>query len=105
MGLCRALWTPLVVPPGTTPTRSSRLDTIKRPDGRTQVRYRGLPLYTFNNDRKPGDAKGQGFKDVGTCLAATTVAAPAPAPGYGGSGYLPPRERRAGPRPGAPQDG
>jgi predicted lipoprotein with Yx(FWY)xxD motif len=90
---CRSLWTPLVVPRGTTPTGSSRLDTIKRPDGRTQVRFHGLPLYTFNEDTKPGDTKGQGFKDVGTWLAATTVAAktPAPAPaggsGYGGPGY------------------
>ena len=62
--------------------------TVRRPDGRSQVTYRGLPLYSFNEDRKPGDTKGQGFKDVGTWLAATTVAtrtpAPAPAavPGY-----------------------
>src|SRR5262245_14625600 len=89
---CRSLWTPLVVARGTTPTGSRSLDTVKRPDGRTQVRFRGLPLYTFNEDRKAGDAKGQGFKDVGTWLAVTTVAAKAPAPapaadpGYGGYG-------------------
>jgi predicted lipoprotein with Yx(FWY)xxD motif len=90
---CRSLWTPLVVARGTTPTGSRSLDTVKRPDGRTQVRFRGLPLYTFNEDAKPGDTKGEGFKDVGTWLAATTVAtrtpspAPAATPGYGGPGY------------------
>jgi predicted lipoprotein with Yx(FWY)xxD motif len=90
---CRSLWTPLVVARGTTPRGSRSLDTVKRPDGRTQVRFRGLPLYTFNEDTKPGDTKGQGFKDVGTWLAATIVAtrtpapAPAAAPGYGGPRY------------------
>ena len=79
---CRSLWTPLVVARGATPTGSRLLDTVKRPDGRTQVRFRGLPLYTFNEDRKPGDTKGQGFKDVGTWLAATTVATRTPAPAH-----------------------
>src|SRR5262245_3957276 len=59
---CRSLWTPLVVPRGTTPTGTRSLDVIRRPDGRTQVRFRGLPLYTFNEDRKAGDVKGNGFK-------------------------------------------
>jgi predicted lipoprotein with Yx(FWY)xxD motif len=81
---CFSLWTPLVVPRGVTPTGARLLGTVKRPDGRIQVSYRGRPLYTFNEDRKPGDVKGNGFKDVGTWLAASgnasRPAAPAPAP-------------------------
>jgi predicted lipoprotein with Yx(FWY)xxD motif len=68
---CLSLWTPLTVARGTTPTGAQLLATIKRPDGRTQVTYRSRPLYTFNQDRKPGDVKGNGFKDVGIWLAAS----------------------------------
>jgi predicted lipoprotein with Yx(FWY)xxD motif len=73
---CKSLWTPLVVPKGVTPTGARTLATVRRPDGRTQVSYRGLPLYTFNEDTKPGDVKGNGFKDVGTWLVAGVSAAP-----------------------------
>jgi predicted lipoprotein with Yx(FWY)xxD motif len=90
---CVALWHPLVVPRGTTPTGAKSLSTVKRPDGRSQVAYNGGPLYTFAQDRKPGDMKGNGFKDVGTWRVVTVSgkAAPtAPPPssgGYGGGGY------------------
>ena len=87
---CLSAWTPLVVPAGTKPTGAAKLATIRRPDGRTQVTYRGLPLYSFSGDRKPGDTNGNGFKDVGTWRVATLgAAAPAPTPvsgGYGGYG-------------------
>ena len=84
---CLSLWTPLVVSKGTTPTGAKLLATIKRPDGRTQVTYRGKPLYTFVQDRKPGDIKGDGFKDVGVWHPArptATKAATPPSGGYGG---------------------
>jgi predicted lipoprotein with Yx(FWY)xxD motif len=68
---CKSLWTPLVVAKGTTPSGAHLLATVKRPDGRTQVTYKGLPLYTFNEDSKPGDIKGNGFKDVGIWRPAT----------------------------------
>ena len=68
---CLSVWKPLVVPRGTKPTGAPKLATIRRPDGRTQVTYRGLPLYSFNGDTKPGDTKGNGFKDVGTWRPAT----------------------------------
>ncbi len=49
-----------------------KLGTIKRPDnGRRQVTFDGRPLYTFDEDAKAGDAKGQGIKDVGVWHAAT----------------------------------
>lgn len=94
-GVCLSLWRPLVVPKGTTPTGVPHLDTVGRPDGRTQVSYRGLPLYTFTGDRKRGDVKGNGFKDVGVWRPAVSdssgsVSSPPPTspypgyPGYGG---------------------
>jgi predicted lipoprotein with Yx(FWY)xxD motif len=84
---CLSLWTPLVVPRGTKPTGARLLATIKRPDGRTQVTYRGKPLYTFTEDRRPGDVKGNGFRDVGVWLAATPRPAKAVAPPPAGGGY------------------
>jgi hypothetical protein len=53
-----------------------------------------MPLYTFVNDTKPGDAKGQGFKNVGTWRAvpasassrSAPAATPTIAPSYGGGG-------------------
>ena len=83
---CLSLWTPLVVARGTAPTGAKLLATVKRPDGRTQVTYRDRPLYTFDQDTKPGDVKGNGFKDVGIWLTAsprgTTTAIPPSGGGY-----------------------
>ena len=90
-GSCLSLWAPLVVPKGTTPTGALHLGTVRRPDGRTQVSYRGRPVYTFTQDRKPGDVKGNGFKDVGVWRPASPASsgstappmpAPSPYPGY-----------------------
>jgi predicted lipoprotein with Yx(FWY)xxD motif len=63
---CLSVWKPLTVAKGATPTGTSRLGTVKRPNGTTQVTYRGGPLYRFVQDHKRGDVKGNGFKDVGT---------------------------------------
>ncbi len=71
-GSCLRDWHPLVVAAGVKPTGPVRLGTVKRPDnGRRQVTFGGRPLYTFDEDEKAGDAKGQGVKDVGTWRAAT----------------------------------
>jgi predicted lipoprotein with Yx(FWY)xxD motif len=68
---CLSLWTPLTVRRGTKPRGTvGSLATIRRPDGRTQVTYKGKPLYTFYED-SPGDANGEGVKDVGTWHAVT----------------------------------
>lgn len=81
-GACLASWKPLVVPAGVKPTGPVALSTRKRPDGRTQVTYKGLPLYSFNGDTKPGEANGQGLKDVGTWHAARVKkSSSAPPPG------------------------
>jgi predicted lipoprotein with Yx(FWY)xxD motif len=71
-GSCLKDWHPLVVAAGVKPTGPVSLGTIKRPDnGMRQVTFDGKPLYTFDADKKKGDAKGEGIKDVGTWHAAT----------------------------------
>jgi predicted lipoprotein with Yx(FWY)xxD motif len=83
-GGCLATWKPLTVPAGTKPTGPVKLGTIKRPEGKTQVTYKGLPLYSFMGDSRPGEANGEGLKDVGTWHAAKVGSIssqpPAPAP-------------------------
>jgi predicted lipoprotein with Yx(FWY)xxD motif len=75
---CTQVWHPLVATAGT-PGGVASLSTVARPDGSQQVTYKGMPLYTFAQDQHPGDAKGQGFKDVGTWSAVTVGGAGAPA--------------------------
>ncbi|MGO9752916.1 MAG: hypothetical protein ACLP8S_05435 [Solirubrobacteraceae bacterium] len=85
---CLQAWHPLTAPKGAALSATiGSLATITRPGGAIQVTYKGMPLYTFVGDRKPGDAKGQGIKDVGVWTAVTTTAAasskpatPTPAP-------------------------
>ena len=92
-GSCVSTWHPLLVRRGQKPTGAHALKTIRRPTGQVQVTYKGKPLYTFAGDRKPGDAAGEGFKDVGVWHAATLRGSadktPEPMnsnPAYGGSG-------------------
>jgi predicted lipoprotein with Yx(FWY)xxD motif len=85
---CLSFWHPLVVKAGVTPTGAKSLATVRRPDGRRQVTYKGGPLYTFSGDSHRSDAKGEGFKDVGVWHAATVGAsAPPPATTTTGGGY------------------
>lgn len=81
-GGCLNTWKPLLVPAGVKPKGPVKLGTVKRPDGRTQVTFKGRPLYSFNGDAKPGEANGEGLKDVGTWHAAkvSDVSSPPPAP-------------------------
>lgn len=82
-GACLASWKPLIVPKGVKPKGPVKLGTVKRPDGKTQVTFKGRPLYSFNGDVKRGEANGEGLKDVGTWHAAKVAKAsapPAPAP-------------------------
>lgn len=78
---CLAVWHPLTVAAGSTPSGAESLGTVKRPDGSEQVTYKGAPLYTFAQDAAEGDVNGQGIKDVGTWSAVTTGSASASAPG------------------------
>jgi predicted lipoprotein with Yx(FWY)xxD motif len=89
---CISLWKPLTVPAGVKPTGTSGLATVRRPDGKRQVAFKGAPLYRFVEDMKPGDAKGNGFRDVGVWRpvaagGAATAPAQAPAPSRSSYGY------------------
>jgi predicted lipoprotein with Yx(FWY)xxD motif len=78
---CTGVWHP--VTPGSGGAAAggvASLGTTTRPDGTRQVTYHGYPLYTFVQDTAPGDAKGQGIKDVGTWQAVTVGSTAASAP-------------------------
>lgn len=70
-GSCLSTWIPLLVRPGVKPTGPVTLGTIKRPNGKRQVTFKGKPLYAFDGDSRKGEANGEGFKDVGTWHAAS----------------------------------
>lgn len=64
-GSCAREWPPLLIAAGVTPVAApgvsaSLLGTVKRPDGKFQVTYHGMPLYLYSGDAKAGDVKGQG---------------------------------------------
>ena len=42
----------------------SKLGTVERTDGATQVTYNDLPLYYFSGDETAGDVNGQGLNEV-----------------------------------------
>ena len=107
-GACAKLWPPLLVKSGAKPTvgaglTASKLGTLKRPDGGTQVTYNGLGLYRYAPDKKAGDVKGQALfkawyviaptgKIVRHAAAAAASAPPASTPPptgttSGGGGY------------------
>ena len=77
---CTQVWHPLSAAAGTPSGSVGSLGTVKRPDGTEQVTYKGVPLYTFAEDQKAGEAKGQGIKDVGTWTAVTVSGSSSSAP-------------------------
>ncbi len=81
---CLGVWHPLLASSGTPSGEVSSLGTVKRPEGTVQVTYKGTPLYTFTGDQQPGEAKGQGIKDVGTWSVITTSSS-GPTPSTSGS--------------------
>jgi predicted lipoprotein with Yx(FWY)xxD motif len=83
---CLSIWKPLVVAKSVTPTGAKSLSAVKRPDGRRQVAYKGGALYTFVQDRKPGDTKGNGFRDVGVWRVVTVAGSTSSQPSSGGGG-------------------
>jgi predicted lipoprotein with Yx(FWY)xxD motif len=67
-GSCTSIWVPLTLPMGqSAPTGTaglgSKLGTVQRPDGSTQVTFDGKPLYTFAEDSGPGVVSGDDFSD------------------------------------------
>ena len=70
-GACLKTWPPLLVAAGTKPKGPVKLGTIKRPEGKIQVTFRGMPVYTFSGDSRKGEANGEGLRDVGVWHAVT----------------------------------
>jgi predicted lipoprotein with Yx(FWY)xxD motif len=64
-GACNSFWEPVTVNGGVPHDGSvpGRLGTVKRPDGGMQLTYKGMPLYSFTQDR-PGEVTGDGFNDA-----------------------------------------
>jgi predicted lipoprotein with Yx(FWY)xxD motif len=60
-GTCEQAWPPVLTegePTVGNGASASKLGTTKRKDGTMQVTYAGHPLYTFVEDKKPGEAHG-----------------------------------------------
>jgi Uncharacterized protein conserved in bacteria len=68
-GKCATFWPPLVLSVNAkakagSGVTASKLGTIKRPDGHTQVTLNGIALYRYSLDKKAGDVKGQGVEGI-----------------------------------------
>ncbi len=65
-GECLAKWPPYYVETVAPKDglKAEDFGTITRADGKKQTTYKGMPLYFFVGDKKPGDTAGQGLKDV-----------------------------------------
>lgn len=65
-GPCVEKWPLFAAEPVTLPEGANPADfgTIIREDGNKQTTYKGLPLYYYFRDEKPGDTLGQGLNNV-----------------------------------------
>ncbi len=61
-GDCAKNWPPLAA--SASDQASGDYTVITRDDGSKQWAYKGKPLYLWSKDQKPGDATGDGFKNV-----------------------------------------
>jgi predicted lipoprotein with Yx(FWY)xxD motif len=67
-GACEKGWPPLLTegkPQAGEGAMASKLGTTERKDGTTQATYAGWPLYTFVEDKKPGEDNGTDSKAFG----------------------------------------
>jgi predicted lipoprotein with Yx(FWY)xxD motif len=97
-GECAGFWPPLIAngkPSGGTGLNASLIGTTMRPEGSTQVTYKGHPLYLFSQDRKAGETNGQGVTKFGAAWfalnsagnQASGVSSSSSGSGGGGLGY------------------
>jgi predicted lipoprotein with Yx(FWY)xxD motif len=57
-GPCAQNWPPM--PAGSNPVDAGAWTAVTRDDGRKMWAYKGKPLYTYVNDKAPGDVNGDG---------------------------------------------
>lgn len=57
-GTCAANWPPLTASASAQP--GADYTVVSRDDGTKQWAYKGKPLYTWKNDKQPGDTTGNG---------------------------------------------
>ena len=77
-GDCIATWPALAAsgaPTGGDGVDASKLGTMTRADGTTQVTYAGWPLYFYAKDKAAGDTTGQGVGGVWFAVLPTGTAA------------------------------
>jgi predicted lipoprotein with Yx(FWY)xxD motif len=95
-GTCASFWPPLLIDSEYTPTGeevTGNLGETQRTDGTTQVTINEMPLYTFIQDKVPGDVKGQGVNASGglwyvvSSSGQIITASPATASSTSSSGY------------------
>lgn len=66
---CRKAWPPLLVTGSAKPVAgaglsTTKLGTVKRPDGGVQVTYNGYALYHYSGDKAAGKVSGQGVGGI-----------------------------------------
>ncbi|HEX6103290.1 MAG TPA: hypothetical protein VF031_09610, partial [Alphaproteobacteria bacterium] len=59
---CSQYWRPVTPDPAA--YNGPSFGVITRADGTQQVTFQGKPLYTFFNDKVPGDKKGDGKQGI-----------------------------------------
>lgn len=67
-GACAKFWPPVLsegAPSAGEGATASMLGTTKRKDGTMQVTYAGHPVYTFAEDKQPGEANGNDITAFG----------------------------------------
>ena len=93
-GACAAQWPPLLIAAGKKPAAgtgvtASKLGTVKRPDGKTQVTYGGYALYLFSGDSRAGQVNGQGLAGIWHAVAPSGAVVTKSASAAGGSTSAP----------------
>jgi predicted lipoprotein with Yx(FWY)xxD motif len=61
-GQCATLWPPFA--PAADAKAAGDWSVVTRSDGAKQWAYKGKPLYTWKDDKKPGDILGDGVNNV-----------------------------------------
>ena len=61
-GACAKNWPPLAAPADAKP--SGDWTIVKRDDGSNMWAYKGMPVYTWAKDTKPGDVTGDGVANT-----------------------------------------